>query len=312
MNAVQQILVVNQSQAVYLTDGIKRAIFWYVLKRQVIVQRRKLTRIFRQDLNSSVMAKSKRIVDHTTFPELQWRRNPLTPSDFVLQAGFQAVSHLFTREFIEVLEDIHALQCIRDSSHVAASDAVSMAQIDNHQASIQSRLVNMPETSGFVDCCRLGAFLCSAVLRCKLWPASMLSVSVPQTFNAYVLSLAYQIALFFAHTYQMRLTHGCPADFAKQPFLSTRLLHQLQKSSSDPMWDAHSDIVVWLLVVGGAFTSEKSVRSHYIALLRSHYSTRCVRRYQSRKQLLEILRRFIWSEKGFLSQVVSFLKEVDV
>lgn len=138
-----------------------------------------LTMNHRQDLNSSVMTGSKRIVDHTTFPELSWSRDPLTPDDFTLTPGFQAVSHLLTEDFMEVLEDIHGLQCIRDFARYTTWDMMSMAKVDNHQAFIQSRLVNSPKVSPFMDCCRLGAFLCSAMLRCKLWPASVTPVSHP-------------------------------------------------------------------------------------------------------------------------------------
>ncbi|RDW91726.1 hypothetical protein BP5796_02891 [Coleophoma crateriformis] len=121
MGAVQQLLETCQTEGVYLTGGIKRAIFW-------------------QDLNSSILAGSSRIVDHTTFAELQWTRDPFSPNFFRLPPGFQARSHLLTRDFIAVLEDIHALQCIRDVPYFTKADVLLMARINNHMASIQSRI----------------------------------------------------------------------------------------------------------------------------------------------------------------------------
>ncbi|KAH8678548.1 putative N-ethylmaleimide reductase [Xylariales sp. PMI_506] len=156
MGAIQQLLNISETRGVLLSDEIKRAIFW-------------------QDLNSAVMVGSSRIVDHTTFVELHWKRDPCTPNAFVLPPGFEKRSHLLTAEFIEVLKDIHALQCIRDHARFGAEDKISMRQIDNHQASIQSRLVGLPTVSCFLDCCQLGVYLCSALLRCKLWPASVIS-----------------------------------------------------------------------------------------------------------------------------------------
>ena len=138
-----------------------------------------LTLVNRQDLNVSVLTGSSRVVDHTTFSELQWRRDPFLQNFFILPPGFQAQSYLLGGEFVEVLKDISALQCIRDSSFFSIEDVISMAYIDNHQASIQSRLVSLPNGSSISDCCHLAAYLCSAMLRCKLWRASTIPVSQP-------------------------------------------------------------------------------------------------------------------------------------
>ncbi|OKL63696.1 hypothetical protein UA08_00716 [Talaromyces atroroseus] len=121
MGAVRQLLDICRTKGVYLTGGIKRAIFW-------------------QDLNSSILAGCTRIVDHTTFAELQWTRDPFSPHFFRLPPGFQTQAHLLSKEFVEVLEDVHALKCIRDIPHTTKSDVSLMAHINNHTASIQSRL----------------------------------------------------------------------------------------------------------------------------------------------------------------------------
>lgn len=131
---------------------------------------------YRQDLNSSVITGSSRVVDHTTFSELQWKRDPFTAHFFTLPAGFKPHAHLLGEEFIKVLEDIYALKCIRDSALFGKEDAISMAHIDNHQASVQSRLVSLPTRSAISDCCHLAAYLCSAMLRCKLWRCSTVPV----------------------------------------------------------------------------------------------------------------------------------------
>lgn len=137
-----------------------------------------ISRLFiRQDLNSSVMTGSSRIVDHTTFSELQWRRDPFSPNFFILPPGFHPVSHLLGYEFVEVLKDVYALQRIRDSAMFGTEDAISMAHIDNHQASIQSRLVSLPSRSSISQCCHLAAYLSSSMLRCQMWRCSTIPVS---------------------------------------------------------------------------------------------------------------------------------------
>lgn len=130
----------------------------------------------RQDLNSSVMTGSSREVNHTTFAELQWRRDLFSPSFFRLAPGFQERSYLLTTEFIEVLEDIHALQCIREFAPPASSDKLPMALINNHQASIQSRLVGLVNFTSITNCCYLAAYLCSSMLCCTVWCASVIPV----------------------------------------------------------------------------------------------------------------------------------------
>jgi hypothetical protein len=138
-----------------------------------------LTLVHRSDLNSSVMTGASRVVDHTTFTELQWRRDPFSPSFFTLPRGFQTQSHLLSEGFVEVLKDVFALQCIRDSAFFGKEDVISMAHIDNHQASIQSRLVSLPTCSVVSECCHLAAYLCSTMLRCKIWRSSTIPVSQP-------------------------------------------------------------------------------------------------------------------------------------
>jgi hypothetical protein len=156
-----------------------------------------LTLVHRSDLNSSVMTGASRVVDHTTFTELQWRRDPFSPSFFILPPGFQTQSHLLSEEFVEVLKDVFALQCIRDSAFFGKEDVISMAHIDNHQASIQSRLVSLPTCSVVSECCHLAAYLCSTMLRCKIWRSSTIPVSPLNTLTVFFTapSLIYRAVL---------------------------------------------------------------------------------------------------------------------
>ncbi|KAN0099217.1 hypothetical protein V8E51_012992 [Hyaloscypha variabilis] len=253
MGAIQQLFDLCQEKGVCLSDGIKRAIFW-------------------QDLNSSVMTGSSRVVDHTTFSELQWRRDPSSPNFFILPPGFQAQSHVLGEEFVEVLKDVYALQCIRDSGvYFDIEDVISMAQIDNHEASIQSRLVSLPNRSSISECCHLAAYLCSAMLRCELWRAS----TIPS-------------------------------------HLSLQLLGKLQQANDDVVWDNRPDLLAWLLHIGGAFAPTGTIRSSYVLLLRLNRSTRLRGLYASWQELLEILKQFIWSENAFMSQVKAFWEESSV
>lgn len=128
-----------------------------------------LTLADRQDLNASILSGSSRIVDHTTFPGLQWKRDRSSPSIFRLPPGFQMRSHLLTEEFIEVLEDLHALQYYRNAIPPKRCNVLLMEDFNNHSASIQSRLAGLPNLSPVMSCCHLAAYLCSVMLGCKVW-----------------------------------------------------------------------------------------------------------------------------------------------
>ncbi|KAL4947341.1 hypothetical protein BDW69DRAFT_178593 [Aspergillus filifer] len=152
MGAVQQLLNICRERSVYLTPGIKRAIFW-------------------QDLNASILSGSTRIVTHTTFSELLWTRDPFVPNFYRLPAGFECL-HL-EEEFRGILKDLHALKCIRDipKPQKIKANVLLMLSVNNHTANIQSRLVDLDrgELSPLQECVRLAAYLCSVMLCCKVW-----------------------------------------------------------------------------------------------------------------------------------------------
>ncbi|KAG7422550.1 hypothetical protein Forpe1208_v000137 [Fusarium oxysporum f. sp. rapae] len=94
MGAIQYLLNACEPVVVNLTQGIKRAIFW-------------------QDLNSSIMVGSQRIVDHTTFTELKWQRDSVAPDFFELPSGFQSeISMLFSAS--ETFINVPAVQSQRN------------------------------------------------------------------------------------------------------------------------------------------------------------------------------------------------------
>ncbi|PWY93989.1 hypothetical protein BO94DRAFT_543257 [Aspergillus sclerotioniger CBS 115572] len=210
MGAVQQLLKICQRKRVYLTPGIKRAIFW-------------------QDLNSSLLANTRRIVNHTTFAALLWTRDAFVPNFYHLPSGFQCRSYILNREFRAVLEDLHALQCIRNLPRpLPQPGALGMLHINNHIASIQSRLMALSGLSRSQECCRLAAYLCSITLCCKIW-----------------------------------------CELVIPPHISSQLLFKIRelRDDDDDDDDIDADLLVWLLYIGGAFSPIGPIRSGYLNLL---------------------------------------------
>ncbi|KAL4938712.1 hypothetical protein BDV06DRAFT_231562 [Aspergillus oleicola] len=159
MGAVKQLLKICRERSVYLTPGIKRAIFW-------------------QDLNASILSGSTRIVTHTTFSELLWTRDPFVPNFYRLPQGFQSHTHTLSEEFRDILKDLHALQCIREipKTPETKDNVMLMLNINSHTASLQSRLVDLGLKESerlslfpLQECVRLVAYLCSVMLCCKVW-----------------------------------------------------------------------------------------------------------------------------------------------
>jgi hypothetical protein len=87
------------------------------------------------------------------------------------------ISQLLFPEFVEVLEDIYALQWIRDTSEYLTDDAIYMLHIDNRQAWIESRLFALPRASIFLECCYLACYLCVYMMYSEIWQSPKLPVS---------------------------------------------------------------------------------------------------------------------------------------
>jgi hypothetical protein len=93
-----------------------------------------------------------------------------------------------------------------------------------------------------------------------------------------------------------------------QSYISSQLLSKIQNTNNDPLWDTSPDMLAWLLHIGGAFAPVGSIRAGYMALVHSNHN-KLRKLCTSWSELLEILKRFIWSEKAFASQVESFWEE---
>jgi hypothetical protein len=227
------------------------------------------------------MVGSKRIVDHTTFAELEWQRDSIAPDFFELPPGFETRSHLFSQEFLDVVRDIHALQCIRNI-YQRTGRVFSSVNINCHTASIQSRLQALPNTCPISKACHLAAYMCSVMLCCKVWCALVIPVS--------------PLCRLWKHL------------LTSQSNVTAQLLKELEKVRDDPVWEANADLLLWLTCIGGVFAPDGPVRSGYTALLDSttfqRPSLHC-----SWSDTSEILNQFIWSDLAFESAVRKFLEE---
>jgi len=85
-----------------------------------------------------------------------------------------------TGDFIRILEDVQALNCVRERGLAEPATMAFMTDINSQTAFIQSRLVELPKFDWpILECVRIAAFMCSALLCCAIWCARVMPVSNP-------------------------------------------------------------------------------------------------------------------------------------
>ncbi|EHK21604.1 uncharacterized protein TRIVIDRAFT_128252, partial [Trichoderma virens Gv29-8] len=247
LTGVMQLLNFCDSKLIHLHDGIKRAIFW-------------------QDLNAAWIIGSERRFNHDVFPELHWGRNPFLSSIFTLPPGFEPLRQVFGDDLVKVIEDIYALQHLRESSDMNLDDSTSIIHMDNYQAWMESRLYShflaADEDDEIVICCIFTLYLCAYMLFTEIWAG-----------------------------------HFIPSH------ISAKLLRVLRHAKRDVLWESHKDALLWCTIVGGTFAQLGVTRSEYILLLHQSGDATLSSDW---KETESFLGNFIWSNKVFYTPGKAF------
>lgn len=219
------------------------------------------------------MTGSDRIFNHDVFSELSWKRDPFLSWLYVAPVGFQNMAGRLGAQLMGIIEDINALQVMRDSTDWSM-DTFSLVHIDNQQAWIESRLYWCRKTAGGndepVDCCVLAAYLCTYVLYADTWRNSM-------------------------------IPSHC----------SAQLLEILQRSAEAPadVWDGNDELLLWVLMIGGAFIPRGPITNEYYRILLEGFRGRLKPLTQSWEQVESTLCRFVWSDKIFKERCRAFWED---
>jgi hypothetical protein len=215
--------------------------------------------IFWQDLNAAWIIGSERKFSHDVFPELHWGRNPFLSSIYTLPPGFEPLRHALGNDLVRVIEDVYALQHLRESSDIDLDDSTSIIQLDNYQAWVESRLYShflaADENNGVLTSCILALYLCAYMLFTEIWAG-----------------------------------HFIPSH------ISSNLLRVLRDAKKSILWESHKDAMLWCTIVGGTFAQLGVTRSEYILLLHQcGYGTLP----SAWKETENFLENFLWSKKVF-------------
>jgi hypothetical protein len=218
------------------------------------------------------MTGSERVLSHTSFPELNWKRDPLLSSLYTLPQGFMTKSALLGEETTALFEDIRALQVMRDSLDFHYDDPASILYFDNQQAWTESRLYNcrkaLSQSDYVLDCCLIAAYLCTYVMFTDIWGGSL-------------------------------IPGHC----------SSQLLRRLQQKELDNQWIGNKDLLFWLLCIGGAFAPRGIIRSDYVVLLNGTHCDQLGPMTDTWSGAETHLKLFFWSEKAFRERCKTFWEE---
>jgi hypothetical protein len=210
---------------------------------------------------------TQRVLSHETFPEMHWHRDPFQLNLYSIPPGFADRAEILGFDFLDIIADICGLQALREGNSKYPFDSFEVEKVDNQQAWIESRLQLLGEQA----------------------TEPLLSCSIPA---AYLCGYS-----FFAEVWSASVipTH-----------LSAKLLLTLQHYEAWEGWDAHADLLLWLLNVGAAFATEAQVRLGFAGLWHGNHRTRLQSFSGSWEEVRKILQRFIWSESIFESRCGSF------
>ena len=211
----------------------------------------------RQDLFTSMIAGTDRVLSHETFPEMHWHRDPYQGNLYAIPSGFATVADVLGQDFLEIIGDICALQRLRESGTNYPIDSLEVEKVDNQQAWIESRLEQLRRTAlhPLLLCCIPAAYLCGYGFFAEVWSATLI-----------------------------------PSN------LSAQLLRELQDCESWEGWDEHAELLLWLLNIGAAFATDVPVRLGFAGLWHGSHRRRLEPISQSWYDVEKHLKRFIWSD----------------
>jgi hypothetical protein len=235
-----------------------------------------LTKHCRQDLHSCLFVGTTRLLTHKDYPEFCWTRDPNRPGAYVIPAGFDAISRTSSAKFRALLEDLNALCSLVDAECGPGGILIEKLAIDNGQAWIESRLINLlhesrhsGEENSLYNACIFACFLITYKLSTGIWEGCF----IPEYCASQILGL---------------------------------VSHAINTSSdkTDPK------LILWLLFVGGALAKRSRTKLRASVLILSLYREKIEQLHHGWWEVKETLKSFIWSEHTMELKALRFWHEL--
>jgi hypothetical protein len=258
IQGVQTMMKLCKERNVALIDEVQRALFW-------------------QDLLSCLMAGTPRFLSHKDFDDFQ---NPTAidrSQRWTIPQGLNKSMSQWPPEFASVLQDLNALCWLVDSQCNPNRDAIDLFPIDNIQANLESRLVDLlsecrrapADTDPWYEACILGAYICTYKLSTGIWMGCYIpEVCIQQIFQ---------------------------------------VLTQVPQGSQ---YEYAPALLQWLLFVCGGMTDRTNLRLQVATLIRKMFPDPTEDPKQEWETLRTTLKSFIWCERTMDKKVFLFWNEV--
>lgn len=258
IRAVDSILKMNRKNNTVVPNAMKRALFW-------------------QDLFSCLFAGTMRFFSHKDFPELRHdrSRSPVVLTKHEIP-GFIIFNDYFRPDFTTVLEDLNALCAEVDYCYHIGEPPIAKIEIDNAQAWIESRLIDLLSNKPAVSA------------EDTIYEASILAA--------------------FLSTYKLStvIWQGC---FIPE-YVAGRIVGLLSRLSNISHWDTESELLTWLLFIGGGLAVRADTRSYCAKLILGPFDQKIGHLHQSWESTKMVLRKFPWSKYIIEPRAFSFWAEV--
>lgn len=256
ISGVQTMMKLCKARNVALVDEVQRALFW-------------------QDLLSCLMADTPRFLSHRDFQDFRTPQGVDHTKGWEIPLGFQSSLAQWPQDFAVILQDLQSLCCRIDLECTPEWSPLHVFPIDNDQANIESRLVD----------------ILSQIRRSKEDTDPWLEASI---LCAYVCTYKLSIGIWM----------GC---FIPE-ICTTQMLRLITQILPDTHWTPATNLFKWLLLVCGGMTDRKELRDPIAKLLQEKFSDASTQ--ESWEDVKVSLRAFIWCEYTMAHRISTFWEEV--
>jgi hypothetical protein len=257
IEGLQAMMKVCKERGVKLVDEVQRALFW-------------------QDLLSCLMAGTRRYLSHRDFTEFRDIR-AVGGMHQEVPVGFGLAVVEWPAAFAMVLRDLNDLCDSVDAEWVDGKDPLDTFHIDDIQANLESRLVDL------LSECR------SSTIEIDPW---------------------YQAAILGAYICTYKLSTGIWAGCYIPEVCIGQILQIITKIPRDSLWTPISDLLKWLLFISGGLTDRKEYRKQIADIIREMLPDPSEDGNQAWAVLEETLSNFIWCKRSMEQKVFAFWQEV--
>jgi hypothetical protein len=258
IQGVQTMMKLCKERNVALIDEVQRALFW-------------------QDLLSCLMAGTPRFLSHKDFGDFKIPTAIDRSQRRTIPHGLNKSMSQWPPEFASVLQDLNASCWLVDSQCNPNRDAIDIFPIDNIQANLESRLVDLlsecrrapADTDPWYEACILGAYICTYKLSTGIWMGCYIpEVCIQQIFQ---------------------------------------VLTQVPQGSQ---YEYAPALLQWLLFVCGGMTDRTNLRLQVATLIRKMFPNPMEDPRQEWETLRTTLKSFIWCERTMDKKIFLFWNEV--